>query len=94
MKHDLIRTGDADSFRQIEDPNGEVVLSYCRRCRMGEGELEKECGGEFEMELRQLINKHSKENESDTPDYILAGYLLNCLDAFTRATQRRDDYKY
>lgn len=43
MKHDLIKTGDSDSFRQIEDRNGEVVLGYCRVCKKGEGELEKEC---------------------------------------------------
>lgn len=45
MKHDLIKTGDSDSFPQIQDRNGEVVLSYCRTCKKGEGELEKECPG-------------------------------------------------
>lgn len=37
--HDLVRTGDADSFAAIQDRNGEVVLAYCRRCGKGEGEL-------------------------------------------------------
>lgn len=45
MKHDLIKTGDADSSHAIQDRNGEVVLAYCRRCRKGEGELEKSCPG-------------------------------------------------
>ena len=44
---------------------------------------------EFEKELEQLINKHSMENESDTPDLILAGYLMMCLDAFNLAVRTR-----
>ena len=30
-------------------------------------------------EFSEIINKHSLENESDTPDFILAEYLYNCL---------------
>lgn len=44
----------------------------------------------FEKELEQLINKYSKENTSDTPDFILAEYLNNCLSAFAITTQKRD----
>lgn len=36
----------------------------------------------FEEELKELINKHSKENESNTPDFILAQFLNSCLEAF------------
>ena len=46
----------------------------------------------FEKELEALINKHSLENESNTPDYILAQYLINCLAAFTQATQQRENW--
>ncbi len=46
----------------------------------------------FEEELERLINKHSMENESNTPDWILAQYLLSCLSAFTRATQQRETW--
>lgn len=45
--------------------------------------------GSFADELRVLINKHSLEGESDTPDYILTEYLLNALTAFTQATNAR-----
>jgi hypothetical protein len=38
----------------------------------------------FEKELAQLINRHSLENGSDTPDFILAAYLVDCLDTFNR----------
>lgn len=37
---------------------------------------------EFEKELSSLINKYSLECGSDTPDFILAGYLMNCLRNF------------
>jgi hypothetical protein len=40
----------------------------------------------FEQELTTLINKHSLENQSNTPDYILAQYLQSCLNAYTRDT--------
>jgi len=44
---------------------------------------------DFERELSELINKHSKENESDTPDFILAEYLNGCLTNFNEATNAR-----
>ncbi len=47
---------------------------------------------EFERELANLINRHSMENASNTPDYILAQYLLGCLGAFTAATQQRETW--
>lgn len=43
----------------------------------------------FTEELQQLINKHSLENHSDTPDFILAQYLVTCLEAFNQATSDR-----
>ena len=47
---------------------------------------------EFKKELTGLINKHSKENDSNTPDYILAEYINNCLSAFTKAIQQRESW--
>jgi hypothetical protein len=47
---------------------------------------------EFKKELQSLINKHSIENDSDTPDYILAEYLMGCLDSFNNTTKRRDTW--
>lgn len=43
----------------------------------------------FKHELRDLINRHSMENGSDTPDHILAAYLAACLAAFDAAVQQR-----
>lgn len=46
----------------------------------------------FRKEVEQAINRNSLENESDTPDFILAQYLSDCLAAFDRATRRRTDW--
>lgn len=46
----------------------------------------------FQKELEALINRYSMENDSDTPDYILAEYLYSCLFAFGIATKKRSEY--
>ena len=46
----------------------------------------------FREELTHLINKHSIENVSNTPDFILAGYLHDCLSAFDKAITRREEW--
>jgi hypothetical protein len=43
----------------------------------------------FGKELRDLINRNSKENGSDTPDFILAEFLYGCLILFDRTTKER-----
>lgn len=44
----------------------------------------------FQTELEQLINRHSRENNSNTPDFILAEFMLATLQAFDKATKTRD----
>lgn len=46
----------------------------------------------FEKELETLINRYSKENESNTPDLILVQYLSGCLAAFNMAVQQRESW--
>jgi hypothetical protein len=46
----------------------------------------------FEGELRSLINRFSKENGSDTPDFILAQYMNNCLTNFNEAVTARTNW--
>jgi hypothetical protein len=43
-------------------------------------------------EIAAVLNRHSRENESDTPDFILADYLTNALLAFERAVVRREEW--
>jgi hypothetical protein len=46
----------------------------------------------FEDELGRLLNRYSMENESNTPDFILAEYLMACLDAFNAASVSREKW--
>ena len=40
---------------------------------------------DFKTELQELLNKHCRENQSNTPDFILAQYVDDCLRAFESA---------
>lgn len=44
----------------------------------------------FREALKVLINAYSQEQDSNTPDFILARYLDNCLKAYEIAVNRRD----
>jgi len=46
----------------------------------------------FEKELENIINKYSKENESNTPDFILGQYLQGCLKVFNTTVQQRETW--
>lgn len=41
-------------------------------------------------EIAATLNRASLENESNTPDWILATYLLKCLEAFDGAVRQRE----
>jgi hypothetical protein len=47
---------------------------------------------DFEKELKELINKHSMENGSDTPDFILAMFLKKCLEAWNESVTNREKW--
>ena len=49
-------------------------------------------GHEFESDLRALLNRHCQENNSNTPDFILAQFLLGCLAAWNRGVQQRETW--
>lgn len=46
----------------------------------------------FIEELTRLINYHSLEGNSDTPDFILAQYMQMSLSAFEATVRIRDDW--
>jgi hypothetical protein len=46
----------------------------------------------LEDEMRRFLNQHSAENASNTPDFILAQYLIACLIAYNTATQQRETW--
>jgi hypothetical protein len=45
-------------------------------------------------DFAEVINKHSLENGSNTPDFILAEYLVNCLESYNYAVLNRNDWFY
>lgn len=47
---------------------------------------------QFQRELEKLINFHSEEKGSNTPDFILAKYLIGCLEVFGTAVKARDEW--
>lgn len=40
--------------------------------------------------LRTLLNSESRENKSNTPDFILAEFMMKCLGAFEEASNERE----
>ncbi len=44
----------------------------------------------FEREVELLINRLSLENDSNTPDFILAKHLRECLEAFVDTSNARE----
>lgn len=46
----------------------------------------------LEEDIRSAINRHCAENRSNTPDYILAHYMLSCLHAFEQASIERESW--
>lgn len=47
---------------------------------------------DFRTELTSLLNKFSIENNSNTADYILSEYLINCLQAYDKAVLQIDKH--
>jgi hypothetical protein len=47
---------------------------------------------DLEHALASALNRFSAENASNTPDFILAQYLLGCLAAWNQATQQRETW--
>jgi hypothetical protein len=46
----------------------------------------------LEEELEALLNKHSAENNSGTPDFILAKFLVSCLGSYNKAVVQREEW--
>ena len=47
---------------------------------------------QFQEELASWLNVRSAENESNTPDFILAQFMQSCLAAFNTAVQQRETW--
>lgn len=63
------------------------------RTEMSKFEPDRESDSpDFRTELSSLLNRHSMENRSNTPDLILREYLCACLMAFDTATNARESW--
>lgn len=51
-----------------------------------------ETAADLYHQLSALLNAHSVENASDTPDFILSRFMLDCLEAFERAHRDREQF--
>ena len=47
---------------------------------------------EFRQDIEKVINRHSRENTSHTPDFILSHFLMASLAAFDLAVKDRDEW--
>ncbi len=47
---------------------------------------------ELRDEIVRAINRHCAEDGSDTPDFILADYLMGCMQTFDRAVDAREKW--
>lgn len=47
----------------------------------------------FREELEVLLEKHKRNNISDTPDYVLAKFMTDCLTSFECAIGVRESLK-
>ena len=47
---------------------------------------------QFHRELSSLLNRYSKENGSNTPDFLLASYLTGCLHTFNSIVNAREEW--
>jgi hypothetical protein len=43
-------------------------------------------------DLAAVMNRHSQENRSGTPDFMLAAYLIGCLRVWEDVTGDRDQW--
>lgn len=43
-------------------------------------------------EFAEVINKHSMENESNTPDWVIGMFLVGCLEQFNFSICNRDNW--
>ena len=83
-----------DGFLQSEGILEECTQAAEMRLRETGGYPIPVYSDDFRKDLENLINRHSMENGSSTPDFILANYLINSLKAFDCATLARLSHQY
>lgn len=80
------------SDRNPAEVDVESVQPKPRPRTSGECPKDGSVSSQFEHDLAKLINKHSLENETNVPDFILASYLVQCLEAFRHTVQHTHNW--
>lgn len=47
---------------------------------------------DFQTELQAVLNRHNQEGHSNTPDFLLAEFITQCVTAFNKTVQARDGW--
>lgn len=88
----VMRINHTEAGRQVWDMLNDPVLGYALEDEAVDHD-EEEHDMAFAQDLAQVINRHSKENASGTPDFVLAAYLESCLEGFEIATKQRAAFR-
>lgn len=81
LEEQITRQPNIDE-RELESDIDEAVYET-------EEEMRERNKSEFRTDLEHLINSHCMENGSNTPDFLLADYLMGCLDVFDKVVSAR-----
>jgi hypothetical protein len=83
------------AFIVADRPQPDPATS-CTECHMSFGRHVEGCSKKKEIglfrELEMLLNKYSMENSSNTPDFILAQFMLESLASFNKALVARAEW--
>lgn len=47
---------------------------------------------DFEKELTDLLNRYSIDQKTDTPDFVLARYLNDCINSLSTMIDKRENW--
>jgi len=70
----------------------EEMLNWLEAWEMTRGEAAGKRPPTLREDIASAINRHSAENGSNTPDFILAAYLVGCLEQFDVAIKAREQW--
>ncbi len=92
----LVDTRDIDGISAwVDEVVSAVVAEYHAAIERQRAEVERVCGPPpttLRERISRAINATSAENGSNTPDFLLADYLVDCLDAYNRTVSRRSSW--
>lgn len=79
--------GNSEAASEIRAKTEDLELALASLTAARDGHLKQP--ETFTEKIAAAINHHSLEAGSDTPDFILAEYLLRCLENFDQTMQHR-----